>query len=49
MEIYRKMCSPHGWYVFSSQVDANLMERLTALKGVPPAVKATLIELGDLS
>jgi hypothetical protein len=51
LNILRKMVSTsgRGWYIFSSSPDADIMERLTALKGVPPAVKATLIELGELS
>jgi len=49
MAIFRRTTMHQHWYVLASEPDANLMERLTALKGVPPAVKTTLLELSDLT
>ena len=39
-----------NWTTFAldDAEDADIMERLTVLKGVPPAVKETLIELGEM-
>ena len=48
MAVFRNITRHKHWYVMGSQVDSDLMDKLTALKGVPPAVKATLIELGEM-